>query len=62
MAVVADVAVAGEATGQPAAVAAAAEAAAAVGNTGWLSVSVEPIAVPSLPNQMDLHNGQMLIQ
>ena len=54
----------GEAIGQPgAAVVAAAEA--VVGSTaaaGWLLVvSVEPIAVPLPPNQMDLHNGQTLI-
>ena len=62
MAVVAAVAAAGEATGQPVvAAAAAAVAAAAVGSTGWLFVSVEPIAVLSPPNQMDLCNGQMLI-
>ena len=57
-------AVIGEAIGQPgAAVVAAAEA--VVGSTaaaGWLLVvSVEPIAVPLPPNQMDLHNGQTLI-
>ena len=55
MAVVADVEAVGEAIGQPAAAAAAAVVVVvAVGSTGSLSVSVEPIAVPLLPSQMDL--------
>ena len=56
----------GEATGQSAAAAAvvvvAAEAAVVGSTAGWLLVaSVEPIAVPLPPNQMDLHNDQTLI-
>lgn len=46
-------AVAAVATGQPAA--SVVEAAVAVGSTGWLFASVEPIAVPLPPNQMDLN-------
>ena len=48
--------VVGEATGQPAAV--AAPVVVVADSTGLLPVSVEPIAVLSLPSQTDLYNSK----